>query len=114
MSTPRVDPFGDLSDFSTAPAATPAKPVQKDQIDRIAAENNFPSRQAMRPANTAAHKPVRRYTTGRNQQINIKATAATIERLYAIADDKHIPLGEVLELALLALERAEAASGKGG
>ncbi|RYE67352.1 MAG: stability/partitioning determinant, partial [Oxalobacteraceae bacterium] len=27
----------------------------------------------------------RRYTTGRNQQLNVKATAATVERFYRLA-----------------------------
>lgn len=106
MSTVRVNPFGDLSDFSPAPGAAPVKPVQKEQIDRLAVENNFPSRQAPRPADPPQRKPGRRYTTGRNQQINIKATAATIERLYRIADARHLPLGEVLDLALAALEQS--------
>lgn len=47
----------------------------------------------------------RRYKTGRNQQINIKATRQVIERLYKLADAKQIPLGELLEQALDALER---------
>lgn len=47
----------------------------------------------------------RRHTTGRNQQINIKATPEVIERLYKIADAKGVPIGELLEQALDALER---------
>jgi len=50
----------------------------------------------------------RRYRTGRNQQINIKATAQVIERLYKLADARHVPLGELLEQALDALERPPA------
>ncbi len=50
-------------------------------------------------------RPRRTYTTGRNQQINFKATPATIERFYRIADEKKLPLCETLELALDALER---------
>jgi hypothetical protein len=48
-------------------------------------------------------RPRRTYKTGRNQQINFKATAATIERFYRIADEKKLPLCETLELALDAL-----------
>ena len=54
-------------------------------------------------------KPVprlqRRYTTGRNQQINVKATAETIARFYRIADEMNVPLGEVLSRALDALDK---------
>ena len=48
----------------------------------------------------------RRYRTGRNQQINIKATPQVIERLYKMADAKRVPLGELLEQALDALEKS--------
>jgi Arc/MetJ-type ribon-helix-helix transcriptional regulator len=53
----------------------------------------------------------RRHTTGRNQQINIKATPQVIERLYKMADAKWVPLGELLEQALAALEKSV---GQGG
>jgi Arc/MetJ-type ribon-helix-helix transcriptional regulator len=59
-------------------------------------------------ANTEPPAPARsgrRYKTGRNQQINIKATPQVIERLYKIADARRIPLGELLEQALDALEK---------
>jgi hypothetical protein len=46
----------------------------------------------------------RRDKTGRNQQINIKATPEVIERLYRLSDARHVPLGELLEQALDALE----------
>ncbi|WIW91131.1 hypothetical protein K3M67_21465 (plasmid) [Sphingobium sp. V4] len=41
--------------------------------------------------------------TGRNRQINIKATEETIARLYTVADALGLPLGAVLEQALEAL-----------
>lgn len=47
-----------------------------------------------------------RHRTGRNQQINIKATSQVIERLYKLADAKQVPLGELLEQALYALEKS--------
>ena len=101
----RVNPFDNLSDF--APKTDP-KSVERGQIDRLAQENGFPSRQAKKApaASPAAVPPRRRYTTGRNQQINIKATAETIARFYRLADEKHVPLGELLDQALIALEQA--------
>lgn len=48
----------------------------------------------------------RRYKTGRNQQINIKATPQVIERLHKLADSRQVPLGELLEQALDALEKS--------
>ena len=106
MTTARTNPFADLSDFEAKPATSPATPIEPAVIERVAEDHGFPSRQAARAGKPAplASKRGRRYTTGRNQQINIKATSASIQRLYKIADARHLPLGEVLELALDALD----------
>lgn len=102
MSSDRVSPFGDLADFAPKDKKTPGRD-EKAVIEQVAADNGFPSRQPVK----AAPKPQqRRHRTGRNQQINIKATAETIDRMNRIADDLRIPLGEVLERALDALEKA--------
>jgi hypothetical protein len=110
MSTERVNPFADLSDFETRPTPKPARSVEAAQIDQLAEEHGFPSRQPARTVSTTKVETApsrRRYTTGRNQQINIKATAETIALLYRLADEKHMPLGELLERALEALERED-------
>lgn len=109
MSSDRVNPFGDLNDFEPAqPNDRRSKPIEKAVIDQVAADNGFPSRQAAKPEamTTLAPRKQRRYTTGRNQQINIKATAETIDRLNAMADRMNVPLGEVLARAINALEKA--------
>lgn len=128
MTAERVNPFGDLgdlSDFSPAPAKPKtSKPLEKEVIDEVAAANGFPSRQPVKaepsPVAASIHsvsaneimvaalapRQQRRYTTGRNQQINVKAKAETIEKFYRIADAQGVPLGEVLERALDALEKA--------
>lgn len=106
----RIDPFADTQDppvFETKPKA---KPVPREAIDQIAREQNFPSRQPPRAA--ASTRRRRTYTTGRNQQINFKATPATVERFYRIADRKKLPLCELLELALDALEKGEKGTDK--
>lgn len=107
----RVNPFGDLDDF--APAAKVKKPkTEKAVIDQVAADNNFPSRQPSKPAAALpppappAGRQQRRYTTGRNQQINVKATGETIDQFYRLADQMNVPLGEVLARALDALQKA--------
>lgn len=107
----RANPFEDLSDFQPTPAA---KPVPVAAIDEIAEQAGFPSRKpraakaaaptASAPITVEPVRAVRRYTTGRNRQINIKATDATIERLYRLADERGIPLGALLDQALDALE----------
>ena len=106
----RVNPFANITDTPIfAPKPKAAKPVQEEAIEHIAKENNFPSRQAIKPI---AEKPRKRrvYTTGRNRQFNIKATPETIERFYKMADERKLALCELLETALDALERAGAAN----
>jgi len=103
----RVNPFADPNE---APAFTTKSkplhsPVTTSSVEQIAQDQGFPSRQARKAPGATAKRPRRTYTTGRNQQINFKATPATIERFYRIADEKNLPLCETLELALDALER---------
>ena len=114
----RANPFGDLGDFT--PAQAKPKP-DLAVIDQVAEANGFPSRKPSAPSavqptvvspslpvssNQAPIRKQRRYTTGRNKQVNIKATDETIQRLYRLADDRNVPLGELLEQALNALEAA--------
>lgn len=103
----RANPFADLDLAKEFPPATrPAKPVQPAEIERLANDNGFPSRQrsAAVVANPATTRR-RRHTTGRNQQLNLKVTAETLDRFYRMADAREMPLGELFELALAALER---------
>jgi hypothetical protein len=124
MTAERVNPFGDLGDFSAAPAKT--KTEHLDVVEEVAAANGFTSRQpaktvtpgASRVATTPAEPVVppapaaatparsRRRTTGRSEQVNIKTTFAAKKRLMEISVERDMPLGEVLELALEALEES--------
>ena len=103
MTATRANAFGDLSDFQPRPATQ--RKVDPAQIEQVARENKFPSRQAAAVTQPQPHA-TRRHTTGRNQQLNIKATSATIERFYRLADARKVVLGELLELALDALEHS--------
>jgi hypothetical protein len=104
----RVNPFADLKDVPVfEPKRKPETLVEKEAVDRIADDNNFPSRQAARPPKEPRRKR-RAYTTGRNRQFNIKASGATIERYYKMADEREVPLCALLELALDALEKKAA------
>jgi hypothetical protein len=107
----RVNAFANLADppaFSTK--AKSEKPIRTETIERIAEDNNFVSRQAPKVAKEPRRKR-RIYTTGRNQQFNIKVSNETLDRFYRMADDKRVPLCELLELALDALERVELPAG---
>jgi hypothetical protein len=107
MSTPeRADPFGvgDLDVSGFAPAAGKKTPPTRAAIRKISEENHFPSRA---PAMMRAQpKSQRRRRTGRNAQINIKATQETIDRLAAISDRQSWVFGETLQHALDALEQS--------
>jgi len=100
VSRGRANPFAEIDElpsFEAKPKAS--KPIVHEQIERIAATNNFPSRQAPQP------RPTRSWKTGRNQQLNIKATPQVIERFYKLADARRVPHGELLDRALDALEK---------
>jgi hypothetical protein len=100
----RVNAFANLAEPPVFATKTKTeKSVPPETIERIAEENNFPSRQA---AKTPREPPRKRrvYTTGRNRQFNIKATPETVERFYKMADDRRVPLCELLEQALEALD----------
>ena len=100
MTSERANPFGSLDDFLPKEKATPRPDPRV--IETVAQENRFASRG---PAPQAPRGEPRRRRTGRNQQINIKATAETIARLYAAADRENLALGELLEKALEAYEK---------
>lgn len=105
MNTSRANPFADVEALPTfAPKPKSPSSVPVEQIDKIAEATGFPSRQA--PRVTTHRNAGRRYKTGRNQQINIKATSEVIERLYKMADARRVPLGELLEQALDALQKS--------
>ena len=104
----RANPFADLKipqTFSTKSRA--AKPVEEQTIARIADENNFPSRQATTKAPKTEKRKPRVHRTGRNQQFTAKVTSETIGKIYKLADEKKVPLGELLRLAIDALQREE-------
>jgi len=95
----------DITGFAPRPAEKLIAPPDKVKI--IAEAANFVSREPRRQ--TSPLQPVkpeiRRHRTGRNQQINIKATAHAIERFHKIADSNRWVQGDTFERAIVALER---------
>ena len=105
--TERVDPFAGVGGppaFATRPRKE--KPFANDAIERIAEKHNFPSREARKAPTTQKRKP-RTYRTGRNCNLNLKATSETIERYHKLAEERGVTNARLLELALDALEKAE-------
>lgn len=115
MGTRRASAFEsddiDLSGFG--PKTQSEKGASAEAIKAVAQQSRFQERDGPLPTtgqgagqgSGPGARPPRRYRTGRNRQINIKASDATIEALYAIADAQGWVLGETLEQALAALQR---------
>jgi hypothetical protein len=93
----------DVSGFVPAEAIPKVRP---EQVKAVSEAANFQSREPRREIMTASPKrEPRRYRTGRNIQLNIKARAEIIDAFYGIADRKGWVLGETFERAVAALER---------
>lgn len=109
MAPERASAFEDEGDIDLTGFApkTGARGVPADRVKAVAQQAKFRERDVPPSTPTVGEgaRPPRRYRTGRNRQINIKASDATIESLYAIADAQGWVLGETLERALAALER---------
>jgi len=106
--TQRVNSFAPLNDdvnFPTKPKQQ--KPVPEAAIETIAAQNNFPSRQAPKPQATPRRKP-RVYRTGRNVQFNAKISLETMQRFYKAVEERGIVMGELIKQSLDALETLDA------
>lgn len=102
----RVNPFANLNEppvFATKPKTT--EPVAEETVARISEQQNFPSRQAPKP-NAQPKRKQRRYRTGRNRHLAIKVTEETMEKFYKAVDARGVQQGELLRLALDALEKA--------
>ena len=108
----------DLSGFTPRPARTTTVP-DRNAVRRESEAAGFVSRQAAAAPTvpTDAGPPTlrlpRRRRTGRNIQLNLKVDQNTADRLYRIADRHGWVLGETLEHALEALEKAMAARSGG-
>ena len=111
----------DLSAFKPKTAPDPTAP-SPEKVRAVAEKANFRSREPIskvappiptatspQPTQTAIAQrpPQRRYRTGRNVPLNIKATAATAALLTAISEANGWVLGETLERALAALQREQ-------
>jgi hypothetical protein len=108
MSGKRASVFDDadldVSGFSPKESLSPAVPPE--QVRAVSQPLNFQSREP--PPQTVSEsrrREPRRYRTGRNIQLNIKARAEAIDAFYAIADRQGWVLGETFERAVAALER---------
>jgi hypothetical protein len=99
-----VDEELDIAGFEPKTAKKPE--MESDLVKAVSEAAHFRSRdpkQAPQQQNITKREP-RRYRTGRNTQLNIKARAEVIEQFYAIADQQGWVLGEAFEHAVYALK----------
>jgi hypothetical protein len=120
MNAPtRANPL-DLGDFDRKPAAAEGTKAAADLIAAVADVHGFPSRQAPKaapPPSPAKLDGRSRRRSGRTQQVNVKMTPATYEQLCRMSrergDDRgDMAFGELLRLALDALESADRERGR--
>jgi len=95
----------DVSDFTPKTADRPV--VTPEQVRMVSEAAQFQSREPRREAApiTSTKREPRRYRTGRNTQLNIKARTEAIDSFYALADRQGWVLGETFERAIEALKR---------
>jgi hypothetical protein len=94
----------DIDSFKPETASAPEPDLAKLKV--ISETSNFPSRQA-KPlqAPTPIKREQRRHRTGRNVQLNIKATQAAIDEFNALCQEQNWVTGEALERMLAAIRR---------
>jgi hypothetical protein len=105
----------DLSGFAPRPTRNATAP-DRAAVRRESEAAGFVSRQVAMPVGATGDptpRLPRRRRTGRNIQLNLKVDQGTADRLYRIADQHGWVLGETLEYALEALEKAIAARSGG-
>lgn len=95
----------DLSDFAPAEPQQGRGFASPTEVRRVAEAAAFRSREpVLAPA-------TRRFRTGRNVQVNIKARQETVDAFNRLCDTYGWVQGETLERAILALERELARDG---
>ena len=95
----------DVSGFApkTAPDVNAPAP---EKVRAVAEAAQFSSREPKPQKQSAPAKRVpRRHRTGRNVQLNLKASQETVDAFYAISDKNDWVLGETLEMAIQSLQR---------
>jgi hypothetical protein len=113
MSKTRASIFGgdetevlDVTSFAPK-TGTEDKAPAAEHVRAVAQAANFKSREptTVKAEPKATKRSPRRYRTGRNVQLSVKALAATVDAFYAITDQQRWVLGYTLQRAIEALQR---------
>ncbi len=88
-----------------------APPLPEEAIAEVAARNGFPNAALTTSASTGAdHSGARRQRqpTGRNHQFNVRLRRETLDFIYAQANERNIPVAQVIEDMADALKQQQA------
>jgi hypothetical protein len=94
---PKRDDPTDFSQFR--------KPARKVDLAVVDSANESLGYSAPKPIQALAAPQRRLFRTGRNVQLNVKASAETVRRFIAISDAYQWPSGLTMEYAIDALEK---------
>jgi len=88
------------------PSTPPETPLPTATVAAVAARNGFAEvEQPAPPATDAPGMRRHRQPTGRNHQFNVKLRRDTLDFIYAEANERNIPIAQVIEEMVEALRR---------
>jgi hypothetical protein len=90
--------------------SAPPPPLPEEAIAEVAVRNGFPNAASAVPASPIADPSGarrQRQPTGRNHQFNVRLRRDTLDFIYAQANDRNIPVAQVVEEMAEALKRQQ-------
>jgi hypothetical protein len=104
----------DVSGFAPKTRKAPESNANTEAIRAVSEKSSFRSREpGAKRGGEISKREIRRYTTGRNVQLNLKARPQAIDLFYKIADSENWVLGEAFEKGVEALNRELMSAGRG-
>ncbi len=92
-----------------ATTAAPPPPLPEEAIAAVAARNGFPVAASSSEADFGARRR-HRQPTGRDHQFNVRLRRDTLDFIYGQANERNIPIAQVVEEMAEALKRTQARS----
>jgi len=95
-----------------AAIVTPPQPLPDDALAAVASRNGFPaavppSAPIAPPVADESQRRRQRQPTGRDHQFNVRLRKDTLDFIYAQANERNIPIAQVIEEATDALRRQQ-------
>ena len=83
----------------------PTPPLPEAAIAEVAARNGFPNAPAVAIVTDQSGVRRQRQPTGRNHQFNVRLRRDTLDYIYAQANERNVPVAQVVEEMVEALKR---------